>query len=100
MPLVATLLLVLSLSSAAYIEVMFDRELSLESFMEALYFSVQTVTTVGYGNWEPVWVRDMSRTAFLTRVFRVKVISIPTMLIGAALFAAAVALATEIYRGP
>jgi hypothetical protein len=71
---------------------MYDNQFSGQSVVDGLYFSVQTVTTVGYGNWQPLTARD-------TQVFWVKAISIPTMLAGASLFAAAIAVAVEWARG-
>ncbi len=72
---------------------MYGGQLSWLSLVDGLYFSVQTVTTVGYGNWQPssVSIDD-------GRVFWVKVLSIPAMLSGASLFAAAVAVAVEWFR--
>ena len=71
---------------------MYGNQISGQSVVEGLYFSVQTVTTVGYGNWQPSTAND-------AQVFWVKVISIPTMLAGASLFAAAIAVAVEWARG-
>lgn len=44
--------LVLLLSTDAYVSRMSDGKYTPDSLTEALYFSVQTVTTVGYGNWQ------------------------------------------------
>ncbi|MGH7411546.1 MAG: ion channel [Candidatus Methylomirabilis sp.] len=69
------------LSSSAYVTIMFDGRYTPESVVEALNFSVQTVTTVGYGNWKPAAVEEHD-----ARVYWVKVISMPTMLAGAVAF--------------
>lgn len=61
--------------------------------MEALNFSVQTVTTVGYSNWMPAGVSPGD-----PRVFWVKVISLPTMLAGAALFTITIAILVEMFK--
>ena len=68
--------------------VMFGVRAAIEdSYVDAPYFSVQTVTTVGYGNWWPPDVKESD-----PRLFWVKIISIPRMVAGAALFVAAVAI--------
>ena len=51
----------------------------------ALYFTIQTMTTVGYGSWQPPGVKDEDE-----RVFWVKVLSLFVMAGSAALFTAAV----------
>lgn len=91
-PLLVWLLVVLVSSTIGYIRIMYGNQISGQSVVDGLYFSVQTVTTVGYGNWQPSTSTD-------TQVFWVKVISIPTMLAGASLFAAAIAVAVEWARG-
>ena len=60
-----------------------------DAIVEALNFSVQTVTTVGYGNWS----NGLSEDAIL----RVKMISIPTMFFGAIAFGLLVSGLTNFY---
>ena len=81
------------LPSSAYIAIMFGGRYTSEAVVEALNFSVQTVTTVGYGNWKPAEVDEKA-----PRVFWVKVISIPTMLAGAAAFGPLVSALSEATR--
>jgi hypothetical protein len=80
-------------SSQIYIVIMFGGIVSSESVVEALNCSVQTVTTVGYGNWEPAGIADRAQ-----KVFWVKVLSLPLMVFGAALFAAAIAVAIDLSK--
>lgn len=55
-------------------------------YFEALNYSFQTITTVGYGNWVPVgW--DASKPELQERILYVKAISVPFMLVGGSLFA-------------
>jgi hypothetical protein len=46
------LVVVWTASIAVYMRTMFDRNWSSENVIEAVSFATQTVTTVGYGNWE------------------------------------------------
>lgn len=80
-PVLTFIIFLVVLSSSAYIMIRFGGRYTPESVVEALNFSVQTVTTVGYGNWKPAAVEEWD-----ARVFWVKVISIPTMLAGALAF--------------
>ena len=78
------------LSSEAYVLVRYG-ELTWDknAIIEALNFSIQTVTTVGYGNWEA----GLSGKALLD----LKLDSLPTMLVGAALFALVISGLTNFY---
>ena len=80
-PVLTFVIVLVVLSSSAYIMIMFDGRYMPESVVEALNFSVQTVTTVGYGNWKPAAVEEWD-----AKVFWAKVISIPTMIAGALAF--------------
>jgi hypothetical protein len=73
--------------------IMFDGRYTPETVVEALNFSVQAVTTVGYGNWKPAAVEEKD-----TRVLWVKVISIPTMLAGPLAFGLLVSALFEATR--
>ena len=89
-PLVSAILISLVvfafLSTAAYHWLMFGPNVTADSLIEALNYSLQTITTVGYGNWVPAaW--DTSREELQTRILYVKAISVPFMLVGGSLFA-------------
>jgi hypothetical protein len=76
---------------AAYHWVMFGASPTQEFVIEALNYAVQTVTTVGYGNWVPFgWKAD--DPDILKRILYVKAISVPFMLVGGALFAVLVGI--------
>lgn len=70
---------------------MFDRQFdSYEAWVEGAYYAVQTVTTVGYGNWESptVIMRYKPRPdLYALKVLHIKQLSILLMLIGATLYA-------------
>jgi Trk-type K+ transport system membrane component len=74
------LIALVALWSSLYIHIVFDGRLTIESLVEGLNFSVQTVTTVGYGNWEPVGLEAWKR-------LWLKALSIPLMVVGALFFA-------------
>lgn len=89
-PLVVAIVVSLSvfafLFTAAYHWLMFGPHITVESLIEALNYSLQTITTVGYGNWVPAsW--DISKEELQTRILYVKAISVPFMLVGGLLFA-------------
>lgn len=92
-PLVVAIVVSLSvfafLFTAAYHWLMFGPNITVESLVEALNLtspSLQTITTVGYGNWVPAsW--DISKEELQTRILYVKAISVPFMLVGGSLFA-------------
>lgn len=80
------------LSSEAYLLVRYGGLTSdTDAIIEALNFSVQTVTTVGYGNW------DTGLSANAPELRWLKIISIPTMLVGALLFGLVVSGFTNFY---
>jgi hypothetical protein len=79
--------------AAAYIVLMFDGRVHQESIIEALNYSAQTVTTVGYGNWVPTrWNFDADSTLH-QRVLLMKLLSVPFSLIGAFVFSVTIGLA-------
>ena len=80
-PVLTFVMVLVVLSSSAYIVIMFDGRYMPESVVEALDFSVQTFTTVGYGIWKPAAVEEWD-----AKGFRAKVISIPGMIAGALAF--------------
>ena len=89
-PLVIAIVVSLSvfalLFTAAYHWLMFGPHITAESLIEAFNYSLQTITTVGYGNWVPAsW--DTSKEELQTRILYVKAISVPFMLVGGSLFA-------------
>ena len=70
---------------------MFGPSITAESLIEAFNYSLQTITTVGYGNWVPAsW--DTSNEELQTRILYVKAISVPFMLVGGSLFAVLVGI--------
>jgi hypothetical protein len=74
------------IAGVAYLDVMFDRQVSAASVIEAANYASQTVTTVGYGNWVPSnW--DLASADLAARVLRMKEASVVFVLIGGALFA-------------
>lgn len=82
--LVATIVLV---SSLAFIAVMFNGEPTRGAWVEALNFSIQTVTTVGYGNWDqPRVFSERVPQDWELRIFATKTMSLPVMLFGALIF--------------
>src|SRR2546428_12745510 len=74
----ATLIAVIIFGALIYINVMFGGQIHRESVIEGLNYSVQTVTTVGYGNWVPPGIKEND-----DRILNLKLVSIPFMLIGA-----------------
>ncbi len=71
---------------AAYHWVMFGPIPTRDSLIETLNYSLQTITTVGYGNWVPAgW--DVKQTDLQNCILYVKAISVPFMIVGGALFA-------------
>ena len=81
-------------SSAAYIQIMFDGALTSWKIIEALNYSAQTVTSVGYGNWVPTWWKE-SDEGFHRRIILMKMASVPFALIGAGFFAFMIGLFTN-----
>jgi hypothetical protein len=92
-PLVATqiafglLLITVVLSTDMYVRVMYQSPTFamltsgwVEAYLEGLYFAVQTVTTVGYGNWQ---LGNPDTAASVTTMRRW---AIPTMLAGVFFF--------------
>ena len=83
------------LFTAAYHWLMFGPSVSAESLIEALNYSLQTITTVGYGNWVPAsW--DTSKQELQTRILYVKAISVPFMLVGGSVFAVLIGIVSNL----
>jgi hypothetical protein len=61
---------------------MFEGAIDFVSLTEAFNYSVQTITTIGYGNWVPAHVDPRD-----PRILTMKRLSIPFMLIAGSLFA-------------
>ena len=94
------LLLAFVCFGAAYtfIQVMYDGYVSQETVIEALNYSVQTITSVGYGNWEQPAVQPLvPMPRHEQRVLRMRAYSIVFMLIGAATYTATVGAAISIF---
>ena len=80
---------------AAYHWVMFGPIPTLDSLIETSNYSLQTITTVGYGNWVPAgW--DINETDLQNRILYVKAISVPFMLVGGALFAVLIGILSNL----
>lgn len=99
-PLVVAIVVSLSVFSflftAAYHWLMFGPNVTAESLIEALNYSLQTITTVGYGNWVPAaW--DTSKEELQTRILYVKAISVPFMLVGGSLFAVLIGIISNAF---
>lgn len=85
-PILASLFVFAFIFTAAYHWLMFGPNITRDSPIEALNYSLQTITTVGYGNLVPAgW--DTREPELQTRILYVKAISIPFMLVGGSLFA-------------
>ena len=99
--------LVAVVSTVGYVEIMFDRQWkcdlwrvwACESLVEGAYFSLQTVTTVGYGNWEPAKSSTWPPAVRNGKVLRLKRFSLLVMAIGATLFPASIGVAVTILTG-
>ncbi len=92
---VLTLLVITVACTVGYRWLMFGWTLSPESLIEDLNYSLQTVTTVGYGNWVPAgW--DLTQGEVQARILRVKALSIPFVLVGGSLFAVLVGIVSTI----
>lgn len=94
-PLIAALVAITILGGAAYIRIMFEGKIDARSVVEAANYSVQTVTTVGYGNWVPPGVPEDD-----PRILIMKLISVPFMLSGPLLFGTVVAFVANLVIVP
>ena len=88
------LIILFIIFSVAYIVVMFDGQVNQESIIEALNYSAQTVTTVGYGNWVPTHWNFQEDSRLHQRVLFMKLLSVPFSLIGAFVFSVTIGMAT------
>lgn len=88
------LIILLIIFSVAYIVVMFEGQVNHESIIEALNYSAQTVTTVGYGNWVPTHWNFQQDSGLHQRVLFMKLLSVPFSLIGAFVFSVTIGMAT------
>ena len=86
--LIALVVTVVLVSAMAYVGIMFYGESARgEAWVEAFNYSIQTVTTVGYGNWEnPRVLSSLAPRDRELRIFATKAMSIPVMLFGALFF--------------
>lgn len=74
---------------ALFVYVMYDGHVSRESLIEAGNFAAQTVTTVGYGNWEtPAITPLVSMPNAELRRLHMRGYSIAFMILGATFYAA------------
>jgi len=81
--LLASLALFVCMYAAIFDRIMYDDPFAKESVVGSLYFGAQTITTIGYGDWQPTNAKP-------DRVFRMKAASVPLMLLGATVFGIAV----------
>jgi hypothetical protein len=99
-PLVSAILISLFvfafLATAAYHWLMFGTSVSPESSIEASNYAVQTITTVGYGNWVPASWDPGNDKELQTRILYVKAVSVPFMLVGGSLFAVLVGIISNV----
>ena len=83
---------------AAHHWVMFGSQPTHDSIIETLNYAIQTITTVGYGNWVPAgW--DINDIESQDRILYAKAISIPFMLVGAGLFALLIGIVSNLFSG-
>lgn len=80
----AGLVAVWSFSLMIYVQTMFDGRWTRENFIDGVSFATQTITTVGYGNWEaPVSGEQVDRQ----HLSAMRLYSAWLMLLGATLYA-------------
>lgn len=89
---IATLVAVIILGTLIYINVMFSGKINQSSVIEGLNYSVQTVTTVGYGNWVPPGITEDDN-----RILTLKLVSVPFMLIGATTFSVLIGVVANLF---
>jgi hypothetical protein len=91
---IATLVAVIILGTLIYINinVMFSGKINQSSVIEGLNYSVQTVTTVGYGNWVPPGITEDDN-----RILTLKLVSVPFMLIGATTFSVLIGIVANLF---
>jgi hypothetical protein len=77
----------------AHISYFFNGHISLPAVIEGLYYSVQTVTTVGYGDWIPL---RMTRDD--PRILAMRTFSIFLMLGGTTFFTVSIGVLTTWYQ--
>jgi hypothetical protein len=98
--LIAFILVTVGWGNKRYVEIMFDGYWTDESRIEAYHFSVQTVTTVGYGNWEPArlkqWKFEKDVEARQQKALELKRLSVTIMSLGATAFALVIASVSEL----
>jgi hypothetical protein len=80
------LVVVMLFAGRTYIRVMYDGAVTTESAIEAASFAVQTVTTVGYGNWEKPAMQVEEPSGWKDRVLEMRGWSSVYMLLGATLY--------------
>lgn len=80
---------------ALYILIMFEGKIDARSVIEAANYSVQTVTTVGYGNWVPPGIPEND-----PRILMVKLLSLPFMLSGPLLFGTTIGIVANFLSRP
>ncbi len=79
------------------------QEVNVAALIDALNYSVQTVTTVGYGNWVssdppcdvPMEFYIPLGDVKVSGVLLMKLVSLPFMLVGAGVFAVTIGLVVE-----
>lgn len=77
---------------------MFGSQPTRDSLIETLNYAIQTITTVGYGNWVPTgW--DINNIEIQNQILYVKAISVPFMLVGGALFAVLIGIISNLFSG-
>ncbi len=84
-PIFISLFALTLICTAGYHWLMFGLEIRSEHLIEDFNYSVQTITTIGYGNWVPTdW--NLTDAEKRMRILNVKALSILFMLVGGSLF--------------
>ena len=87
----SALVVLMVVATAVYIRTVFPGQLSLISLVEGAYYSIQTVTTVGYGNWTSDYAIMSTET-----IHAMKAWSLLFMLSGATLFGFIIGVAANV----
>lgn len=85
-----------------YIQVMFNSQLGLEAVVEGFHYSVQSITTIGYGYWEPskgtAWKLRTTDLQRELQILELKRVSLGIGFLGAFAFGALIAACSEAFR--
>jgi hypothetical protein len=93
-PLLVALVVVVIGGARAYIHVFYQNDFSSDSLIDGLNYAIQTVTTVGYGNW-PFHASQYSDA----QLREMNLYSLGTMIAGASLFTMIIGMITTWLQG-